>query len=79
MKKIGKRDVILGLLQNLTDDSVHPDEFTVSEYVATAKESGRSVSRKRAGESLNRMFSDGLLEKRQACVNSRIVSVYRKK
>jgi hypothetical protein len=79
MKKIGKRNVILGLLENLADDFVQPDEFTVAEYIAIAKEGGRSINRKRAIEMLNKMSSDGLLEKRQACVNTRIVNIYRKK
>jgi hypothetical protein len=79
MKTIGKRDVIVGLLQNLSDDFVRPDEFTVGEYMYIAKQEGRTILRKRAAEILNKLAEDGVLEKRKACVDARIVNIYRKK
>lgn len=79
MKKIGKRDTILSLLGELPDDNIRPDEFTLSDYLEIAKSEGRSINRKRAGETLNRLCDLGNLDKRQACINSRIVNVYCKK
>ena len=79
MKTIGKRDVILGLLKSITDDSLKPDEFTVVDYLAIAKEKGRNTNRQKATRQLNDMADQGQLEKRKACVNARILNVYRKK
>lgn len=79
MKKIGKRETILSLLKNLSDDCVHPDEFTLSDYISIAQEEGKTIGRKRASEALSRLVLDGELSKRQACVDARIVNIYRKK
>lgn len=61
MKTIGKRETILSLLKHVADDSIQPDEFTISEYVEIAAKEGRPMKRKRAGEILNRLVWMGSL------------------
>jgi len=79
MKTIGKRDVVLGLLKGLSDESLKPDEFTVEDFVLIAKGEGREISKQKAARHLNQMAASGLLGKRHACVNAKISNVYRRK
>ncbi len=78
MKKIGKREVVLGLLRDLIDDSLQPDEFTAAEYIAIASGEGKRIKERTAARRLDSLVASGALEKRKVLIGSRITNAYRK-
>lgn len=79
MKKIGKRDVVLSLLEGLADENLKPDEFTVADYVQIAKEEGVEITEQRASRILKSKVSSGGLEMRKVLHRSKVTNAYRKK
>lgn len=79
MKKIGKRDIVLTLLEELTGNSIEPDEFTIADYIEIAESEGKKISYGGAKDRLSKLEKAGVLEKRKIVVNSTIANVYRKK
>lgn len=79
MKKIGKREAILSLLENLSEEGIRHDEFTTSDYLDACQEKGIRMDDRKCLKRLSKMVRDGILEKRKVLHQSRIMNAYRKK
>jgi predicted nucleotidyltransferase len=76
MKKIGKIEVMMAALEAVHDQGVRENEFTVEDFLTTAKANNKGMSARAARESLSRLVKQGKLKIRKAMVNDRLSNVY---
>jgi predicted nucleotidyltransferase len=76
MKKIGKLEAMMAALEAVHDQGVRENEFTVEDFLITAKANNKGMSVRAARESLSRMVKQGKLKIRKAMVNDRLSNVY---
>lgn len=76
--KKGKREALLAALEELNDQFLRDDEFTVEEFIKEASDAGKRVSRRNAIDNLHRLVERGQLKVRQISYKSRICNAYSK-
>lgn len=77
MKKIGKKEAILAVLEQLTNEKIQPDEFTMEEYIEIAAEGGIHLTRDKAYFDLKKLVKNGQATKRKISVNGNLANVYK--
>ena len=76
MKKIGKRSALIAALDSIQDRDIQPGEFTITDFIKAAKESGKAISRSYATVRLKDQVDQGRLKMRKTTVNGKSTNVY---
>lgn len=76
--KKGNREALLAALEELNDNTIREDEFTVEDFVKEALEAGKHVSRRTAFDTLQRLVDRGEYKSRQVVIKSRVCNAYSK-
>lgn len=76
MKKIGNKAALTALMELLTPAPLHPNEFTVHDYVEKWRQAGTILPKKTAGEHLKKLVDKGKLSVRKTTVNGHLANVY---
>lgn len=77
-KKIGNLNALEFALSQLATDEKREDEFSVDEFIQSLAAQGEVVSVSSAVGRLNTLLTKGLLKKRKARMNGRVVNLYSK-
>lgn len=77
-KKIGNLSSLQFALSQILDEPQQADEFTVDQFLASAREQDPSMTPNKARCRLVALHNNGLLEKRHIRRNGKIMNLYRK-
>ena len=75
-KKIGNQSALEFALSQLSTDQKRDDEFSVDEFIQSLASQGESVSVSSAVSRLNTLLTKGLLKKRKARMNGRVINLF---
>lgn len=67
---------MMAALESVHDSGVRENEFTLHDFIKTAKQHGKDISVRAARENLSRLVKQGQLKSRKVIVHDHLSNVY---